>query len=168
MPSAAPAPWTRRCSICFSKRASTSAPRERAESAAQQQQRGAPRRERQQRDACANELDEQIATPHVLSSPRQKKGARAPARNQAALERRHRERVGIHHRLPQKPRSSPTTLPSIFTGVRRGSTTIGAIVGWSGLSTTRSPSRAKRLTVASPSPDSDSTSATTMSLGEAL
>ena len=39
--------------------------------------------------------------------------------------------------LDQNPRSSPTTLPRIFTARRVGSMTIGAIVGFSGLSTTR-------------------------------
>lgn len=58
----------------------------------------------------------------------------------------------------QRPRTSPTTLPRIRTSFSPSRTTIGAMVGCSGLRRTACPSRANRLTVASPS-----TSATTMS-----
>src|SRR5207244_3890125 len=50
------------------------------------------------------------------------------------------------------------TFPRMRIERRAGSTTIGAMVGCSGLSTMREPSRKNRFTVASPSPpDSDST-----------
>jgi hypothetical protein len=58
----------------------------------------------------------------------------------------------------QKPRTSPTTLPRIRSSFSPSRSTIGAMVGCSGLRSTACPSRPKRLTVASPS-----TSATTMS-----
>ena len=63
---------------------------------------------------------------------------------------------------PYMFRSTPTTLPRIRKSPRSDPTTIGFIVGCSGRSTTASPSRAKRFTVASPS-----IRAATMSFGSA-
>jgi len=111
----------------------------RATSSCEKQSDGAPSDDRGQRQDDPDDLAKQTRPLHVLSGARQKKGARA-----ATVYQRVGERAGAHTTFlsnPQKPRSSPMTLPRIRTCRSRGSTTMGFIVRFSGLSTMWAPSR---------------------------
>src|SRR5438874_2331512 len=75
---------------------------DRGTSAGDQQERDAPRREGEDCDRSACELGEDAVAPHVLSGTWQKKGARAPGRDQPALERRVRQSVRVHRHCLQR------------------------------------------------------------------
>src|SRR5262249_55096085 len=158
-----PATSTAHCSTSSWRRRFTSRRLPRP-SPPQQETDATPCDDRGERQQRAKDLSPGPQALQVLSSSRQKKRARTTTVKQRV---RHsmRAHAALHpplrdydrHRR-QNPRNRPMTLPRIVTERRAGSTTIGAIVWFSGLSTTREPSRRNRFTVASVSPPaSDST-----------